>query len=184
MTDQPKPARQQSRPERPRMPQPLSVPGGAFIPGHLCYVVVLALRALQASAPKVKSDTAAVYAAVTDADVQYRQVQNLTAAAARSFAAETKPVLPPAKPVSSSGAKITVTEAAVLLGVTEQWVRRLAELKQVRGGRAARNVWELDRDSVIAYGEQRRRGRGNGSSDEALERQGGGCGSDGGPVAA
>ena len=55
----------------------------------------------------------------------------------------------------------------MLLDTTEQWVRRLAKVGEIRGVKVGRDVWELDRTSVIGYGEQRRRGRGDGSSTAA-----------------
>jgi hypothetical protein len=134
-----------------------------FVPENLCYVVTLALRAFQASAPRIRDDAKQVLAAAENATVRHHQAQNLVTAAAQSCAAETPPVLSPAQPLSSSEPKITVTDAAVLLDRTEQRIRRLARDRVITGRKIGRNVWELDRDSVIAYGEHRRRGRGDGS---------------------
>jgi hypothetical protein len=150
-----------------------------FVPGPLCYVVALGLRQLQVSAPRIKDDARVVLAAAEDAVVRHHQALNLTSAAAKACAAEPAPVLAPAQPLPSSDASmITVAQAAGLLGVTEQRVRRLAGEQQISGRKVARDTWELDRASVIAYGEQRRRRRGNGSSkapgrDEGEDRRGG-----------
>jgi hypothetical protein len=97
------------------------------------------------------------------------------AAAGRDCAPATRRVLAPAQPLSSSGEMITVTDAAVLLGVKPQRVRQLAGSGRISGRKTARDVWELDRGSVIACGEQRRRGRGDGGG-EATGGQGEGRG--------
>jgi hypothetical protein len=154
-----------------------------FVPAPLCYVVGLGLRALQASSPRIRDDAALVLAAAEDADVRHRQALNLVSAAARSCPPATPVVLSPAQPVSSSGPKITVTDAAVLLDTTEQWIRRLAQAGKVTGRKLPRDVWELDRASVIAYGEQRRRRRGNGGGT-VPEGEGPGGGARGGAAAA
>jgi hypothetical protein len=135
-----------------------------FVPEALCYVVTAALRAYQASAPRIRDDARLVLAAAENAAVHHHQARNLITAAAQSCAAETAPVLSPAQLLSSSGPKITVTDAAELLDATEQWIRRLAKDHKIEGRKIGRDVWELDRDSVIAYGERWRRRRGNGSS--------------------
>lgn len=168
-------------PDKPRRPQPQPLPGGMFVPGPLVYVVVRALRSLEASSPRIRGDAALVLAAAEDADVRHRQALNLASAAARSCAAETTAVLSPAQLVSSSGPKITVTDAAVLLDTTEQWIRRLAKLGTITGRKIGRDIWELDRGSVIAYSERRRRAGGTGGG-EAIGGQGEGPG--GGTAAA
>ena len=155
-----------------RRPQPLYLPGGMFVPENLCYVVTLALRAFQASAPRIRDDARQVLAAAENATVEHHQARNRASAAARSCAAETAPVLSPAQPLASSEPKITVTNAAVLLDMTEQGIRRLARLSKIKGRKIARDVWELDRASVIAYGEQRRRGRGDGSGKASRQDEG------------
>jgi hypothetical protein len=154
-----------------------------FVPGPLCYVVALSLRQLQVSTPRIRDDARVVLAGAEDAVVHHYQALNLAATAAKGCAAEPAPVLAPAQPLPSSDASmITVAQAAGLLGVTEQRVCRLAGDKQISGRKVSRATWELDRASVIAYGEQRRRGRGDGSG-EAPGRDEGEDGR-GGPVAA
>ena len=171
---------------RPRRPQPQYLTGGMLVPENLCYVVVLALRAFQASAPRIRDDAGLVLAAAEDAAVRHHQAVNLASAAAKSCAAETAPVVSPPQRLSSSGPKITVTDAAVLLDTTEQWIRRLAKDRKIKGRKIGRDVWELDRVSVTAYGDRwrRRRGDGSGTTPRRDEGEDGGHGPDGGTATA
>jgi hypothetical protein len=137
--------------------------------------------------PAVSRKLAAYADLVHRASVDFEAARHRAAATAQACAPAARGVLAPAQLLSSSEApKITVAQAAGLLGVKAQRIRQLAGSGRISGRKIARDTWELDRGSVIAYGEQRRHGRGDGGGTAPGRPEGGdgGRGSRGGAAAA
>ena len=168
-------------------PLPMTLPGGDFvIPGDPAALrtLVLALRRFQTSAPSLRGWRTTLLAAAEEADAQAQErvIRQCGAAGAVPSPA----VVGPAQALAVSeglGLVITAAEAGDLTGLSAERWRQLAVSGTIRGRRTGRRVWELNRDDVMAYDEQRRRRRGNGS-DKALEAEGPGGWPSDGPSAA
>lgn len=140
-------------------PAPVLLPdGGMVVPAPLCAELAGALELLagflrgtpppaSCRAPRLSQGVLVVMRASGDAAVAYRRRQTRMAASA----APTVTVLPPAQPVASSEQMVTTAVAAEVVGVSPEWVRRLAADGVIRAARAPRNTWTVHLEDLRAY---------------------------------
>jgi len=134
------------------------------VPGSLAEELAVALDRLEAyehGVPLARRQPARLSRAewvvrefAREAALRFRAQQEAHGA----YAAAIATVLTPAQAASQSGPEITTEQAATIAGVSTVRIRQLAMSGDIKGRKAARNVWLLDPESVRAYA-QRRGGR-------------------------
>jgi hypothetical protein len=139
-------------------------------------VLVSALRSVGTVRPRLRGiHKQMLEAAEESLRLAEREREQSKAARARdvvtaSFPPDTPPLGSPAQPLARSEQKmITVEDARGLLKCSAQHVRGLARSGKITARLVARNVWEIDRPSVIAYDERRRNGDRGGIHHQAPE---------------
>lgn len=162
--------------ERPALAVPLGA-AGLFIPAECAGELAMALAVFRdqllgrrppAEVRQPRMTQRLVDLAAVAAQVAAEHERAKHQAAARFFAAEGSRPASLSAPAQITGpsqsATITAQQAADLLGLTVQHVRYLASTGRIRGQRTERNVWLLERASVVAY-RTRRRERSSGRDD-------------------
>lgn len=96
-------------------------------------------------------------ALVEFSDAVHAVSREFPASAQVAGSAETASAKPVASPAESEVTSLTVQQAAAILGISAQWVRRLARTGDLTGSRAAGiGAWQLDPASVTAWAARRR----------------------------
>jgi hypothetical protein len=140
-------------------PAPTLFHDGIVVPAALCQDLGGALDLLEAflrgtppplsaKAGRMPPAVHAVRVVAWRAAIDHRERQSLVFA---GESASRPVVLAPAIAATPSAVEITTAQAATLLGRTEARVRQLATAGQLAGRKDTRNVWLLDRGSVLAY---------------------------------
>lgn len=144
---------------------PVPLPdGGLYVPGPLTAELAGALELLDAfvrgtpppsacRAPKLTRVAASVLLASRDASIAYRRRETQ-----RTSAAPTVTFLPAAQlqPLSDQE-MVTTAKAAEIVGVSPEWIRRLASTGRIRACRAPRNTWLVDLGDVRTRHDKRTR---------------------------
>lgn len=165
-----------------RRPGPVLIHDGVVVPGALCVDLGILLDLLQAylrmypvlpNGRTVRLPRAAevLYDAIHDAAVDFQERQAAEAAFAVA-SAQRATVLTPAQTITQSGPEITTEQAATILRKTEARVRQLLAAGSLTGRKIERNVWMINRGSVLAYASKGTGHDHGDSTDQRSDRRG------------
>lgn len=146
-------------------PEPVVLPGADLVvPGAAAAELAGALELLAAfvrgtppPAARLSKTVLGIKVAAGDAAVLYRRQATQRAITSAAPTVRAVAVLPPAQPEGSSTQMVTTATAAAAVGVSPEWVRRLAVDGKVRAELGPRRTWQVDLDDLRAWSATRKR---------------------------